>query len=348
MIGAFEGGAATPGLLSIVIKAFNEEAKISRAIESALAASAELAPIPVEVVVADSRSVDDTVAVARRYPVRLVQLAPGEDRGCGIGQQLGYAWSRGDLVYLMDGDMVLAPGFLREAVAVLESNPRLAGVGGAVRDERIANGVDRIRVNNRSGMRTGAVKWLVGGGLYRRAAIDAAGGYAADRNLKAYEEAELGLRLCAAGYDLQRLPREAVSHLGHEVGTWALLKRHWRSRRAFSAGVLLRSALRTPWLPDVLRMHVHSLATMVWWLLLAFGVVMLPKEAQGAMFIAWLLVSVTIFGLLALLKRDVNHAVTSVCAWHYGVAAILVGLFEPMQDARLPVQGLLLHDGVSK
>jgi hypothetical protein len=44
---------------------------------------------------------------------------------------------------------------------------------------------------------------LGGGGLYRRSAIEI--GYLTNLNLHGYEEAELGIRLQAAGYKLHRL-----------------------------------------------------------------------------------------------------------------------------------------------
>ena len=41
-----------------------------------------------EIIVADSLSDDDTVAIAGQFPVRVVQLTRLEDRGCGTGAQL--------------------------------------------------------------------------------------------------------------------------------------------------------------------------------------------------------------------------------------------------------------------
>lgn len=333
--------AATPAGVSIVIKALNEEAKIARAIESALAAAPEVAPLPLEVVVADACSADATVEIARRYPVRLVQFAQARDRGCGAGVQLGFAWARGDWVYLMDGDMALVPGFLGEALRLLQADPGLAGVGGAVVDERVANAIDRIRANNRTGVEPGALPWLEGGGLYRRPAIDAAGGYAADRNLRGYEEAELGLRLGCAGYRLQRLARPAVSHLGHDLGTFALLARHWRSRRAMSAGVMLRDAVGRPWWRAALRLHRQPLLALSWWLLLAAGLLVAPAPAAAT----WSAATLAGIGLLWLRKRDVRHVAASLVGWHYAAAAIVVGWFEPRVDPRRPIDARLLHDG---
>ena len=72
--------------VSIIIKAFNEERHIAGAIESALAA---LAGIGGEVILADGASTDRTVAIAEKYPVKIVRLDNAADRSCGAGAQLG-------------------------------------------------------------------------------------------------------------------------------------------------------------------------------------------------------------------------------------------------------------------
>ena len=330
--------------LSIAIKCFNEEHKIAAAIESALAAGRETG-LPFEVVLADSCSTDRTVDIARRYPVRVVQLAQAQDRGCGAGTELAYAHSRGDLVFLMDGDMQLIPGFLPAAVAHLQSHPELGGVAGLLSDERMRNAFDRLRRNNRPSATPGVAKHLGGGGLYKRQAIDAAGGHAADRNLKGYEEAELGMRMQAAGWQLQRLPIPGVSHVGHDLGTWALLARHWRSGRAQASGMLLRGAFGRPWFGAALRLLMHPLAMLAWWLLAwPMSWLWLP--------LPWALASgpgLPLFLVLVLWwrKRDLQHALVSVVHWHYGAAAIVAGLVHPRVDPGTPLPVQLLHDGAS-
>ncbi|MRR49944.1 MAG: glycosyltransferase [Rhodocyclaceae bacterium] len=328
--------------LSIVIKTLNEEAKIAAAIESALAVEKEIGQ-SVEIIVADSVSTDRTVEVACRYPVRVVQFANIEERGCGAGVQLGFQFARGQYVYFLDGDMEIAPGFMPRALAELAGNPGLGGVGGGVEDTRVQNDFDRIRVNNRTGVVAGSVKWLEGGGLYRRQAIEAAGGHAADRNLRGYEEAELGMRLRHAGWELLRLPMKAVAHTGHDLSTLALFRRHWRSRRAMSAGVLLRGAVGRRWQAEAARMLVHPLAALCWWLGLVF-IVLFAGTARGVLASAWLgLAGLALLGLL-LRKRDLRHVAVSVFSWHYGAAAILAGLLEPRVAPSQPIDSRLLCD----
>ncbi len=87
---------------------------------------------------------------------------------------------------------------------------------------------------------------LGGGGLYRREAIESVG-YLAHRWLPAFEEAELGFRLRAAGWRLVRLPEAAVSHTGHVESSWGMVRRLWRNRRAHATGMFLRSAYRKAW-----------------------------------------------------------------------------------------------------
>ena len=93
------------------------------------------------------------------------------------------------------------------------------------------NWFDRHRLKNKPYAGPDEVEWLSGGGLYRRAAIEDSGGYAGNRNLKAYEEAELGLRLRSQGWRLLRIPALAILHTGHADSTCSLIARHWRSGR---------------------------------------------------------------------------------------------------------------------
>ena len=152
-----------------MIKCFNEEHKIDAAIASALAAGQELAPIPVEVVVADSRSTDATAARAvqwaRNLSVRVVQLLDPEQRGCGVGVELGFRCSIGERVLLMDGDMVVQPGFIRHALRYMDQSPRCAAVAGLGSVARLANGTDPSGVMHGLDADTGVQALVMSRGL---------------------------------------------------------------------------------------------------------------------------------------------------------------------------------------
>ena len=159
--------------VSIIIKALNEENRIVAAVKSALAA---VGTVGGEVVLADSCSSDKTVALASAFPIRIVQLARAEQRCCGVGPQLGYQHSAGEYVYILDGDMEMLPGFLRQALAFMETHPDVAGVGGRVVETNTISleYVGRVE-RGLSHMQAGSVDRLDMGGLYRRTAVEQTG-----------------------------------------------------------------------------------------------------------------------------------------------------------------------------
>src|SRR5450432_3888709 len=173
--------------ISVVIKALNEERHIAASISSALAA---LCSLDGEVILADSGSTDRTVEIARQYPITIAQLKDPAERRCGVGPQLGYQLARGEFVYILDGDMELDPSFLIAALAAMDADSKLGGVGGLVEEESDANYEFRGRKRRGAERVVHDCEWLDMGGLYRAAALREVG-YFSNRNLHAYEELDL-------------------------------------------------------------------------------------------------------------------------------------------------------------
>lgn len=337
--------------VSIVIKCLNEEKKIDEAIRSALAAAAELGPLPLEVVVADGLSTDHTIARATRWaksaPVRVVQLLRKEDRGCGAGVELGFIRSRGDRVLFMDGDMTLLPGFLGRAMRYLDEHPDCAGVAGLMSEATVINGTDRIRTRQGLNSRAGDQPWLNGGGLYRREALQSAGGYAGDPRLAAYEEADLGLRLQRAGWRLHRLDEPSMQHAGHAMPTWKVLMSRWRGRRYEAAGRLLKLHGSKPNGSRAWRLLAHPVSLIAVWLLLA---VLVPVAwmMQATAPIQWASAGVAAVLLLQIaIKRDLSHILTSWVDWHLLMAGIMLGCLRPMRRRHARIDHRVLADGTA-
>lgn len=328
--------------VSIVIKAFNEENNICAAIESALAAVAEVGG---EVVLADSCSTDRTVELASRYPIRIVQFAHPNERCCGAGPQLGYQHARGEYVYILDGDMRMLRGFLASALAFLARHPEAAGVGGRL-----------VELNNESleyrerGLRAaahlspGEVDRLDGGGLYRRRAIEEAG-YFSDRNLHSYEEFELAVRLRARGWKLWRLPVDAATHFGHEAPPYQLLMRRWRTGYVCGLGEMVRAAAGEPWMRLVLRgmreLRIYA-GVLVWWLaLLTVPFWRVPAPARIAAFA--LLASAPLL-LMLWRKRSLARATYSVVSWCFNAAGLVRGLLHRRRTPRGRIPSRVLRE----
>ena len=343
-----------PCLVSVVIKALNEEAGIEATIESALRAVSKVGG---EVVLADSCSTDRTVELAMRYPVRIVQLVNANERCCGVGPQLGYQHSSGEFIYLIDGDMQLLDGFLEHALDILAQRPDVAGVGGRV-VELNTDSLEYVSREQRAAVHrhAGSVDRLDGGGLYRRSAIEAAG-YFSDRNLHSYEEYDLGVRLRVLGWKLWRVPQGAVNHFGHDAPPYLLLLRRWRTRYVCGLGELIRTAAGQPRLPMVLagltELRLY-LAVLLWWVVL-FSVPFWPLAvvAKGLIFCLVLAFPVAV---MTWRKRSFDQALYAVVSWCFHSAGLLRGLLhkpQPQGDViastvlkehsglcALPVQGM--------
>lgn len=328
-------------MISFIIKTYNEESHIAACIESVTLAASKL-PNPFEIIVADSVSADRTVQIAATYPVKVVQFRNPEERGCGAGVQLGYQHSRGDLVFLLDGDMTLQPEFLPEALHALRVDEQLGGVAGLMKEVAIRNTFDEMRVSSGASSTARDEPWLNGGGLYRRKAIDSAGGYAANRNLKGWEEAELGMRLTSAGWRLRRIGVTAVHHDGHAADMWSLLMRHWRSQRLMSSGVLIKEALTRPWLIKAVTLLIHPLAVGCSWLVilaLAVAPEWGPRNDLLTMIaLGWCL----LFMALAFKKNSLWRALQSVLIWHVKAAALFRGLTLPAVPPLEPITSVII------
>lgn len=334
--------AAAACRVTIVIKAYNEEANIRAAIESSLAALAEVGG---EVVLADSYSTDRTVELASAYPIRIVQLAHARERCCGAGPQLGYQHSRGEYVYLMDGDMRMLPDFLAPALAFLARHPEAAGVGGRLVELNQVSLEYRERALRAAGhLSPGEVDRLDGGGLYRRCAIEEIG-YFSDRNLHAYEEFDVAARLRALGWKLWRIPVDAVTHRGHDAPPYQLLLRRWRTGYVCGLGELLRGAAGKPHMRLVLRglreLRLYG-AVLAWWLVL-LTVPFWPMPAAGRAAALAALAAAPLL-LMAWRKRSLARACHSIVSWCFAAAGLVRGLLHRRHPPRGPIASKVLRE----
>lgn len=332
--------------VTVVIKALNEERHIEASIESALRGVASLGG---EVVLADSCSTDQTIALAMAYPIRIVQLLDPDERSCGIGPQVGYQHSLGEFVYIMDGDMQLIEGFLEQAVAILRTRPELAGVGGRLVELNTAS-LEYVMREARAARQPVAVivDRLDCGGLYRREAIESAG-YFSDRNLHSYEEYDLATRLRAAGWKLMRVPEGAITHFGHDAPPYELLVRRFKTGYVCGPGELVRAAVGQPRFIDVLRglkeLRLY-IAVLLWWAVLA-SALFWPLAPPARIALAALVLALP-FGVMAWRKKSFVQARYAVVSWCFHTAGMLIGLFRPQRPPRERIATRILREPVSR
>ncbi|MGO4173644.1 glycosyltransferase family 2 protein [Bosea sp. TAF32] len=328
--------------LTIGIKALNEERHIERALQSALAAAERFGG---EVILADSGSTDDTLQIAARYPVKIVQFSDLSDRSCGAGAQLAFQHAQGEFFYILDGDMELHSAFLEAAIPFMERNPRIAGVGGRIEEVNAANHEFRVRrqaLQSDSAFYPARIDRLDCGGLYRSSAVREVG-YFADRNLHAFEEFELAARLASRGWELTRLDMPAVRHFGHTIASYALLRKRIRSKHTNAAGEVLRGALGRAHLGRVvsrLSQIRNGALIMIWWLLIAAALI------AGSFRAGWLIVAVmALVAPIAFLwfrRGTLAGAAYSFVAWNLTAFGLLAGLASKRKPPLAPISAVVV------
>ena len=201
--------------LSFVVIAFNEEGHIGRCVD-AIAAQKGLARVQWEVIVVDDGSVDCTadVAASRHPHVRVVRL--GVNRGRGAARAAGVAASTGELVALVDADVVLPPDWLARCRAAIGGADAVGGI--AVPDGDVSYVASRFGLTPKA--RPGATVVMGSNGLYRRRVFDAV---AFDPGLRDGEDVALVHAMALAGLRGVCLPQVVVRHEEHKSYTDSLV-----------------------------------------------------------------------------------------------------------------------------
>jgi glycosyltransferase involved in cell wall biosynthesis len=120
------------GLVSTIIPVHNRPRLLREAIESVLTQSYR----PIEIVIVDDGSTDETPAVAAgfasRYPdiVRVLHIA---NAGPGAAREAGRALARGEFLQYLDSDDLLAPTKFETQVAALRACPECGTAYGHTR-----------------------------------------------------------------------------------------------------------------------------------------------------------------------------------------------------------------------
>lgn len=109
-----------PILVSIITPSFNSGAFIERTIQSVLAQDYG----PIEHIVVDGGSTDDTLAILKRYPH--LHWISEPDHGQSDALNKGFRMARGEIVGWLNADDTYTPGAVGAAVAALEANPETA------------------------------------------------------------------------------------------------------------------------------------------------------------------------------------------------------------------------------
>jgi cellulose synthase/poly-beta-1,6-N-acetylglucosamine synthase-like glycosyltransferase/peptidoglycan/xylan/chitin deacetylase (PgdA/CDA1 family) len=231
--------------VTAVIPAFNEGAVITRTIDSVLDSD-----VPVEVIVVDDGSSDETAdIVARRYRreprVRLLRQA---NAGKASALRAGIAACRTEAIVALDADTLFAPTTIRRLIEPM-CDPRVGAVAGTAEVGNVENlwarwqaleYLTQQELERRAWDALWAVPIVPGAvGAWRRRALLDVGGFSSETLA---EDADLAMALCRRGWRVVHAPaaraRTEVPATRPELAkqrvrwSFGVLQALWKHRRA--------------------------------------------------------------------------------------------------------------------
>ncbi len=236
-----------------------------------------LASIPASdapVVYADSASTDDSVETARAAGSIVVELDPGLPLSAARARNEGFLRLKNEChdleyVHFVDGDSVLLPDWIGEAMAEFARDSRIVAVCGRRREQSTSSSIyNRICDVEWCLPREGIASSFGGEVIIRVDAFEQAGGY--DDEVIAGEDTELATRLRAGGGSIFQLGVTASLHDAGIRGIGQWLRRAVRCGHAYAQvghlqeglpePVFARARLRTWWYGGVLPALTLALA----------------------------------------------------------------------------------------
>lgn len=213
-----EGTSTMDSVVSTIIPVHDRAAQLREAVESVLTQTYR----PIEVLIVDDGSTDDTAGVAQRlateHPaeIRALHVPNG---GPGLAREAGRREARGEFLQYLDSDDVLLPGKFERQVAALRAEPGSGVCYGMTRYvDDTGRGADSAW--RRTGERIEHMFpsflvdrwWGTSTPLYRRSVTDAVGPWTALWN---EEDWEYDCRVAALGPRLAFVPHFVSEQRGH-------------------------------------------------------------------------------------------------------------------------------------
>lgn len=237
--------------VSVVVPVYNSARFLPKCLDALLAQT--YPGDRYEVIVVDDGSTDASAVVAHgcldnwEGATHVLQTPNG---GPASARNHGVEASSGDIVAFIDSDCVAERDWLASLTELFVTND-VAGVGGPIINISppgwVSNYLQAAHFY-RHRVRRGTVDYLVTGNVaFRRSALLAVGGFAADKGVWG-EDADLSFRLRQSGYILLLAQRGTVTHFGSPTSLRGLIKELYRY--GYGSSVLARTWSRARQ-PDV-------------------------------------------------------------------------------------------------
>lgn len=202
--------------VSIIIPCWNQAQYLPEAIESALNQTYE----DIEVLVINDGSPDNTLEVASKYPVKIINQV---NKGLASARNAGIINMRGQYLLPLDADDILLPDCVKELVRVAKATnadiiaPSFQTFGLAQETVTLMASptIDDFRVANRIGYFS----------MIKRTALQEVGGYS-PKMVEGYEDYHLWFNLLSRGKSIVTIPQTLVLYRTKKESMWHDAQKH--------------------------------------------------------------------------------------------------------------------------
>jgi glycosyltransferase involved in cell wall biosynthesis len=201
-----------PPLVSVVIPCFNYGRFLGEAIESVRRQTYR----PIEIIVVDDGSTDETAEVARRYPVKLIVQ---QNAGLAAAANAGIRASTGAYVMRLDADDRLKPTYVEETAKVLVRDSALHFVYTEV--EYFGARTGTYSVTDFDPDSLAERNYVHASALMRRSSFDVVGGYCDGLRALRCEDWDLWLSFVDHGMRGKLVPQRLLEYRRHPRGSMA-------------------------------------------------------------------------------------------------------------------------------
>ena len=199
-------------LVSVAVPTFNSLATLKECLGSLDAQ--DYPKDKMQIIVGDNGSTDGTLAwVKKRFPS--MEIVQADQRGSGYARNAAFAAARGEIICSTDADCVADPEWVSALVSAFGKQQESVGcLGGKILPYRVVTLVEHYQPAwiQQGALRDGKQSVVYAetpNAAYRRSALEAVGYFDGTQGM---DDADLGMRLTAAGFSVHYAPEAVIRH----------------------------------------------------------------------------------------------------------------------------------------
>ncbi len=208
--------------VSLIIPAYNDPKGLEKCLEAVIRSNFD----NFECLVVDDNSSEDTVSVAKQFPVKVIELC--ENNGPAHARNSGAKASSADILFFIDSDVLICPDTISKIVQAFQEHKDVAAIIGSYDDQPhetsfISEFKNLFHHYTHQKSSEWASTFWSGCGAIRKKVFMEAGGFSESFKRPAIEDIELGYRLRNTHHKIMLKKEIQVKHLKRWT-FWGLIK----------------------------------------------------------------------------------------------------------------------------